>query len=209
MTEAMQMALVSAGSALLGGILGGLLSGAYQHWRDWHNRPRLQIDYEPTGANRVEASYKDDKGSFTKIYIRARVRNTGCRTAKGALVYLTALKEVHASGKTTTTSFYDSMPLAWAGWNFKPRDVPPAPGVCFYVDLMRVSERQPGLWLFSVEKLLKDQLRLQNYSGTYRFELTLTADNAEPAISEVDVHYTGDWQQLRAVSVSKPPTATR
>jgi hypothetical protein len=203
MTQTTEIALVGAGSALVGGLLGGLLSGAYQHCRDWFSRPKLQIDYKETSANKVEIAYKkDDSTDVADIYIRARVRNTGRRTAKGAQVFLTSLKEVHPSGSTTATSFHDSMPLSWAGWNFKPRDIPPASSVHFYVDLMRVSKHQPR-WFFTVENLLSSHAGLENYSGTYRFQLTLTADNAKPAICEIDVTYAKDWHSLRAVPVLK------
>jgi hypothetical protein len=84
---------------------------------------------------------------------------------------------------------------------YAPRHTP-APGVHFYVDLMRVSKHQPG-WLFCVEKLLASQAGLKDYSGTYRFQLTLTDDNAEAATCEVDVTYAKDWHNLRAVPVPK------
>src|SRR5437879_783523 len=140
MTQTIVIAVVGAGAA----IVGGLLSGAYQHCRDHFSRPKLAIDYEDTPANKVE--------TVAEVYIRARVRNIGGRMAKGAQVFLTSLKEVQTSGKTTATSLRDSMPLAWAGWKFTPRDIPPAPNVHFYVDLTRVSKHDPG-WLISVENL--------------------------------------------------------
>src|ERR1700704_4734667 len=102
MSEAWQIALIRASSALFGGLLGGLLSGAYEHWRDWYFRPQLRIDYENDGpANKIVV---DDL-----IYIRARVRNTGRRTAKGALVFLTSLEKSQPGGGVNATSFYDSM----------------------------------------------------------------------------------------------------
>jgi len=159
-------------------------------------RPELEIDYEGTAANKVEVNPRTDVTEVAEIYIRARVRNTGLQTAKGSLVYLTSLREVQASG-TTPTSFYGSGPLAWEGWEFQPRDIPQ--GVTFYVDLMKVSKHAAG-WLFSVQK---PPSSLKNYSGTYRFQLTLTADDAVPATCEVDVTYTQDWHTLRAVAVPK------
>jgi hypothetical protein len=148
MTETLEIAIVGAGAA----IAGGLLSGAYQHCRDHLSRPKLEIDYEGSAANRIETNYKRGDGTeAADVFIRARVKNTGRRTAKGAQVFLTSLKEVHPSG-TTPTTFHDSMPLAWSGWKFTPRDIPPAPNVHFFVDLMRVSKHDPG-WLLSVEQL--------------------------------------------------------
>jgi hypothetical protein len=192
------IALIGAGAA----IIGSLLSGAYQHWRDWHTRPILQIDYEETPANKVETSQKKSDGTEAgNVYIRVRVRNTGRRTAKGSLVFLTSLKEVHPSG-TTATAFFDSMPVAWPGWNFVPRDIPPAPDVHFYVDVVRVSKEQRG-WEFCVESMFTSHAALKNYSGTYRFRLMVTADNAEPSACEIDVTYDGDWHSIRALPASK------
>jgi hypothetical protein len=189
----MDAALIVAGAGAA--IAGGLLSGAYQHFRDLYEEPKLQIDYEGTDANKVETD--------NEIYIRARVRNAGRRTAKGARVFLTSLKEVQPSGTILPTSLYDSKPLAWSGWTFAPRDIPPASRVHFYVDLTRVSKHEQG-WLFSVEQLFASQTALQKYSGTYRFQLTLTADNAKPATCEIDVTYKQDWNSLRAESAPKP-----
>src|SRR5208337_1886018 len=105
------------------------------------SQPKLEIDYEGTDGNRVDAHYKKDETDVDDIYIRVRVRNLGQRTAKGSRVFLTALREVQSS-ETTTTVIYDSLTLPWAGWAFEPRDVPP--GVCFYADLMRVSRHTAG-----------------------------------------------------------------
>jgi hypothetical protein len=51
---------------------------------------------------------------------------------------------------------------------------------------MKVSKNSPG-WMISVEQLFPSQLR--EYSGTYRFQLTATADNALPVVFEIDVAY--------------------
>jgi hypothetical protein len=181
--------------------LGGLLSGAYQHRRDW--RARLQVDFPGDPANIVIVDRKKEDGAHVAIiYIRARVKNIGRRTAKGARVFLTSLKEEHRGGQITETSFNDSVALAWAGWNFSPRDLPPAAGVSFYADLVRFSKYEPG-WNFSVTRLFGNESQIRNYSGTYRCQLTLTADNAEPAIYEIDVTYEKekDWPNMRAVAV--------
>lgn len=50
MTQTMEIALVGAAAA----IVGGFVSGAYQHCRDYFSRPKLEIDYEGTAANKVE-----------------------------------------------------------------------------------------------------------------------------------------------------------
>jgi hypothetical protein len=183
--------LVAAGSA----IAGGLVTGFYEHWRDWYERPKLQLDYEGTDGNRIEADRTEAGHLISEIYIRARVRNTGRRAAKDCVVFLTAITEVHPGGKTTPTPYHDAMPLGWPGWKFSPRDIPR--GVEFYVDVMKVSKNSPG-WMISVERLFTDRLR--DYSGTYRFQLTAIADNALPVVFEIDVTYNQDWHNLRAVA---------
>jgi hypothetical protein len=132
-----------------------------------------------------------------------RVRNIGSETSKNARVFLTSLKEVHQSGVTTPTSLHDATPLPWAGWDFEPRDLPPSPEANHYVDLMRVSKHEPG-WIICAQQVFADQAKLRRYRGTYRFHVTLTADNAEPATCAVDVNYLGDWHNLRAVAAPTP-----
>jgi hypothetical protein len=176
----------------VGGLSGGLFSGAYQHLRDWLTRPQLLIDYEgKEGANQVTVS--------DTIYIRARVKNNGRQIARSCRVFWTGLEEVHPSGATTEAPFHDPLVLEWAGWSFVLLDVPA--GVSFYVDVLRVLKDQPG-WKFSVKYLFTSEEHLVDYRGTYRFHLMVTADNATPASCEIDVTYNGHWQSLRAVPVA-------
>jgi hypothetical protein len=162
------------------------------------SQPQLEVDYEGTEANKVEAHYKNGETDIDDIYIRVRVRNLGQRTAKSSRVFLTGLREITAD--TTSAAIYDSLQLPWAGWHFEPRDIPQ--GVCFYADLMRVSKHTSG-WIFSVQKKFAIRPDMEHYSGTYRFRVTVTADNAVPAVCEVDVTYKQDWHTLRAVPVQK------
>jgi hypothetical protein len=152
----------------------------------------LQIDYKGIdGANKVETE--------SDVFIRARVRNIGSETYKNARVFLTSLKEVHQSGVTTPTSLHDATPLPWAGWDFKPRDLPPSPDANHYVDLMRVSKHEPG-WIICAQQVFADHDKLKRYRGTYRFHVALCADNAILTTCGVDVSYYGDWHNLRAVA---------
>ncbi len=163
------------------------------------NQPILELDYEGTEGNRVEAHYKNkDQTDIDDIYIRVRVRNVGQRTATGARVFLTGLQEVQNSNRTRTC-VYDSLPLPWAGWTFESREIPA--GVSYYADLMRVSKHTAG-WLFSA-KMFASHAGLARYSGTYRFQVKVTADNAATAVCEVDVTYKQDWHTLSAVAVPK------
>ena len=191
MRDGLTTAIVGGGSA----IAGGFLSGAYQHLRDHFSRPVLVIDFEGGKANKETSEYKEGDRLVSEIYIRARVRNTGHRVAKGCRVYVTAICEVLASG-TTPSRLHDAKQLGWAGHDFSGLDVPR--GVDFYADVVRISKSDPG-WKFSVQRLFASQQELVHYRGTYRFYLLGTADNADPSTCEIDVTYDGDWHNLRAI----------
>ncbi len=185
MTDTMTVGLVGAGGA----IFGGLVNGVYQHVVNIATRPRLEIDYLGSkGGNFVETD--------SLIYVRARIRNTGRRIARSCRVFLTGLKEVHASGATTATAYHDSLTVAWAGWKHAPQDVPA--GVQFFADVFWVSKNDAG-WKFSTENMFDSHRHLLTYKGTYRFRLTVTADNAAPVSCEIDATYHGDWHDLRAL----------
>jgi len=191
MTNEMKLALISGGAA----VIGGLVTGFFRWAVDRFNRPRLTIDYEGGDANLVHVDYQSGNTNIANIYIRARVRNQGRRMARRCRVFLTGLEEVHPSGQTTQTSYRDSIALPWAGDQFGTRDVPR--GVEFYVDILWVSKHDPG-WRFLVETLFANYIGLQNYGGTYRFHLLVTADDADPGTCAVDVTYSGNWLNLRA-----------
>ncbi len=183
-------ALIAGAAAILGGVLGGLLSGAYQHGRDYYERPILEVDCQDTNANRVDAD--------TDIYVRARVRNVGRRLAKNTLVFLMAIYEVYPSGPKATP-FVDPMPLSWAFWSFEPRHLPK--DIPFYVDILKISKGTPG-WNLRVEHTFANYEKLRDYSGIFRFVLMATAEDALPTTCTVDINYEQDPNTLRIVSSS-------
>jgi hypothetical protein len=199
-----ELDMTDLNAALIGGgaaIVGGLLTGFYEHARHWYNRPQLCIDYVGDNANRVESEYKKEDGTTAaQVYLRARVHNRGHLTAKGCRVFLASLTEVLPAGRNPT-SFHDSKQLAWAGADFLPRDIPP--GVNFYVDIVYVSKHEPGFCFLVNPRLFASQTKLASYRGTYHFSLVVTSDNAEPATCGVDVTYLGDWNGLRGVAAGR------
>jgi hypothetical protein len=188
-------ALIAGAAGFVGAVIGGVLSGVYQHARDWYTRPILKIDYAgKSGVNVVETEIVQGPTKISDVYIRARIRNTGRRPAQNCRVYMTALHEVKGN-QLLETVFSDTKPIAWAGWDFEPRVVPN--GVDFYVDVVRVNKDVAG-WIFSVA-LFVSQETLKHYRGTYRFSLLATADGAAPTPFSVDVDYDNkDWHTLRA-----------
>lgn len=198
MKEAMEVGLLAAGAA----IAGGLLSGAYQHARDWWARPKLEIEFEKDGPpNVMQAAWKEGKSDQETefVIVRPGIRNNGKRPAVNCRVFLVALREVHPSS-VKDADFHDSMQLPWVGWSFQPKTIPPPTEVVSYLDLVRVRKNTPG-WDFAFERQLYSHQKLKGFRGTYRFRVVATADNAEPTFCEIDVDYRGDWNNLRAWKV--------
>jgi hypothetical protein len=90
--DGVTIALISGGAA----IAGGLLTGAYQHGRDYLTRPILKIDYPDDGSTLTEATYPvgegQEKRQQTRRYVRVRVQNVGKRIAQNCRVFLTDVK---------------------------------------------------------------------------------------------------------------------
>ncbi|HEX4580890.1 MAG TPA: hypothetical protein VH139_02465 [Acidobacteriaceae bacterium] len=192
------VAWISGGSAIGGGLVAGLLSGAYEHVRHWSSRPKLCLDYgEKEEASIVSVVTGTNEGNLNHLYVRVRLRNTGQRIAKHCVVYLASIEEVHESGNKAT-AFSDAMPLSWPLNDYKPRDIPN--GADFYLDLVKISKHVES-WALGVQQLYASQLPMLKFKGTYRFHLVATADNAESVKCTVDVKYAQDWNTLRAFPV--------
>ena len=192
-TEAIEVGWLAAGAA----VIGGLVSCAYQHWRDWWTRPKLSLKFDPL-SDKVETSW-DGQYPFGGIVLRASVRNQGHRPASNCRMFITDLTSVQSSGRTPT-GFRDSRQIAWAGWSFESRAIPQ--GVTFYADFIRISKHESG-WQFPFERSMAQDEPLKRYKGTYRLRLIAVADNAAPARLDIDVDYNSDWNNLRAWEPSK------
>lgn len=198
MTDVMVVAMIGAGAAIAGGVVAGLLSGAYQHLRDWLSRPKLRLDFsDASGACKIEAAWKDsDTGKVVeRVIIRASLNNVGRQSAINCQVHLYNVEEVLPGGQATPAKFYDSRPLPWAGRDFQRRDIPSV--VTHYVDIVRVRKDVSG-WDFTFERTFSSDKALRDYRGAYRFSLVVTADNAKPSYCTIDADYNGDWHNFRA-----------
>jgi hypothetical protein len=161
--------------------------------------PNLFIDFLGDETNITHAQHKWGEKLVSLVYVRVRVRNTGGAVAKGCVVYLTELKEMHPGGSTVPTAIEDSKVLPWAGWHFSPKNVPP--DGTYYADVVRISKDERG-WLFCEGDKQGYQQRLKDYLGTYRFRVMVVDENTSKASCEIDVTYNGDWHNLRATSVT-------
>ena len=185
-------------------IIGGLVSGAYQHWRDWFLRPTLRFDFRNCSANDLQSPYMphtswDEDGQQRDwLVVRASLHSEGRRTAKHCRVFLIELYEVH-DRKKTPAAFHDSVPLPWAGWEFNPRDAPPS--TTSFVDVVRF-RKDVSAWNFPFLTYSNNKASLTGYSGTYHLRIVATADNADPTYCEIAVVYEKDWHGVRAWRVS-------
>jgi hypothetical protein len=179
---------------LISGLFSGLLGRRLEAW--WF-KPILAVDFIPEeGGFRTEGSWKKDGEEYIEIYIRARVRNSGRIIAKRCRPYLVKLEEVLHSG-TPSTQLYDSLMLRWPGQDdYEPRDIPN--GVNQFFDVVGVLKNTSG-WRFACEKPFPLSSTLSTYRGTYRFTVLVTGDGVIPAGRKIDVTYSGDWNNLRAV----------
>jgi hypothetical protein len=186
--------LIAAGSA----ILGGILSGAYQHIRDYFERPQLKIDYEGTEGNKVVSKYKMGDTEIEEIFVRAKIANKGRRIAKNCKVYVNSIKEI-VNTKEQNTLFLDARQLSWPRNDYTARDIPR--GITCCVDIVGI-RKDISEWRFKINNnLYASEEPMKSFRGTYRFELIATAENAKPFPHKIDVTYDGDWHQLRAASV--------
>jgi hypothetical protein len=163
----------------------------------WWRRPILTIDFKNLEDNNVPVQYKYQGKDVEEIVYRARLTNGGWDTAKNCRVFLTSIKEVINTNEVKT-NYHDSKPLSWPGWKFEPRDIPH--NIVFYIEVVGVFKHEAG-WNFKINQ--REEIpRMRTFSGTYRFQLTATADNAKPKSCEIDVTYpnkeVSDWEQLRA-----------
>jgi hypothetical protein len=198
MNDELKIALVG----MAGGVIGGGVSGVYQHVREWLTRPRLSVDYETDKAHFVDFDYVKPNGhDISAVYVRVRIRNLGWGVAKDCRVFLTRLEEVRQSRATPTaatpTALNEALVLGWpGGTNFEPQDIPRGPH--FYADVVSVSKLTPD-WRFAVREMHANYLeKLPTFRGTYRFHVLVTCDDAVPVQCKIDVAYDGDWHNFRA-----------
>lgn len=190
-TDTIQAAWIGAMAALIGSVVGALLTVFSQSVISWWTRPKLVLEFDQS-IDRAQTSWTGES-PFDGFNLRVSVRNIGRRSALGTRVYIAGMHAVHASG--LTHSLRDSRQVSWAGWSFEPRSV--QRGITFYADFVRISKVTSG-WQFTFSERMALDEDLESYKGTYRFDLLAVADDAEPARLKVDVDYNGDWHNVRA-----------
>jgi hypothetical protein len=184
--------------SLIVSLISGLFSGFFgRRLEEWWFKPRLIVDFiSKDGGFCTKGKWREGDKEIIEIHIRARVRNLGNSVAKQCRPYLIKLEEVHPSGRTTPTTFFDSLVLRWPGRDYDPRDIPR--GTDQFFDVVAVLKNESG-WRFTFRERFTSHAELPNYRGTYRFTVLVTGDGVKPSGRKIDVTYHGDWHNLRAV----------
>jgi hypothetical protein len=187
----------------LSAIAGGLVTGAYDSFRDWVMRPKLVLDFDGEGRGFIPLSERRVDGALIEEkWLRIKLTNDGRRVARECQVYLVNVEELH-EGHRRTTSYTDARPLFWPGYPREcgPRALPPS--VSFFADVASVQKTIPG-WNFHIKGgLYQSEKIIGGYTGTYRLTMLATADNAKPVSAEVDVRYEHQWDTFRAFTAPR------
>lgn len=202
-SETLKAAWIGVGGAVIGGIVGGLLTILSQCFLEYVRRPVLSINFKDDDYHKVESKHPmSPEGTATFMYIRVRVCNKkGRQVAKECRLFLADLEMVSPTGETAPTAFLGSRQLAWAGFKSVPLDLPS--GLEIYADVVRFLKSSPSWGIFSFEHFSSES-RLNDYKGTYRLHIVATSDNAEPATLVLDITYNGDWDNIEIKVVPAP-----
>ncbi len=180
-------------------IIGGLLAGGVPIFISWWLRPILKIEFDDSKPLFIVDKDFDEAGKRVfRRYVTAKLINNGATTANNCRVYLKSIQSVHNNGVTKPTEFDGAFQLAWPGWQFDGRQLPP--GLRIPVELVSVDKSNEG-WLFMFKGAWPDPESMRTFKGIYRFCLVAIGDNAGKCTRIIDVEYHGKWDDLRATCV--------
>jgi hypothetical protein len=179
-------------------LVGGAVGYFWKEHREKKRRPKLAARIEPNRGSVVDPPMitPDGQSTGSARYVRLKVKNVGQRIAKdcrGVLVQVE--KKDHDSYRET--SYTDAIQLTWAYAQGEKRhegkDL--IKEVDNYLDLCEVK---------SWENVLRPQLvtRSSRYQdlfkepGTYRLTVQLSAEEADPVLTQIILTWHGEWKTL-------------
>lgn len=177
-------------------IVGGMLAGGLPLLVSWWRGPVLDIEFEDRFiADKDYTEKTAEKSALVhRRYVIVKLTNRGRATATNCRVYLTKIEAVNA-GVAKPTYYDGADQLAWPGWRFDARELPPS--LRLPVEIVSVDKSNEG-WLFMIDAFIPEWESMRTLKGTYRFHLVATADNAKPKSRMIDINYSGDWHHLSA-----------
>jgi hypothetical protein len=172
--------------ALTGVILGWGLNILSRRFEEAWFGAKLVIDGEEAPGRRDETA--------DKVYLRFSVRNTRERhLCKNCRAYLVELHKI-SDGKVISENLLpDSFQLPWAGYDFKPRDIPAR--VAQYVNIVCISKTAPGWEFLTYPGFYESLSFVKEHRGTYRVTVVVAGDGATPQTKQINIDYNGDWEK--------------
>jgi hypothetical protein len=165
----------------------------YTIWRDQWKRPKLLLsfDNERDVKSQVNTVGRINIPSSTlSRWLRVRVRNANRRRiAKNCRAFLIGIEEVE-SGEDKFPN--DVRQLRWMhDHSDPPSERELLPGVNHWVDVAAAIDGQNALSVCTFPPWVLES------PGDYVFSVQVSAEDADPAVVRVQVHWDGTWQSLQ------------
>jgi hypothetical protein len=190
-----------AGKELAAAVVGGLTAAIAPEAARFLTRANLTKDPNSLGAgryvdSRLQLSVDGRTTNTVGRYVQIPIRNVGSAPAKGARAYLAqASYRKDASASWTSVGSDEPIPLEWGGIGDTEIVIPA--GIVHYVNVVRGVQlpRRNALQVCapSVPFALSDKLEEH---GCYKFDIVVTAENAEPHRVSIAVQWLGTSTDL-------------
>jgi hypothetical protein len=143
-------------------------------------------------------------GGYTQecVFVRVRVHNLTSRMARNCCVYLTAIRKQTENGRFVPTEYCDSIPLCWS-YDQNPTQIIDVPGgVNRHVDVFKTVKGSSALTPSFITIPFMYSEDFFSKQGTYRYQITLTADELPAERIEIEVQWKGGWDDFCARQVT-------
>ena len=187
---------------LIGGIGGSAFTLMVEFVRAFRNRPRLVIKFasEPQYVTKTPIGATGDSPTLNNfgIWIRARLKNEGSSVARNCRAFVTNIVVEQYSGHRLIYENEDAIPMKWSlRANDEKIDLPP--DITQFVDICHVLETEPDK-LHSDARILPFRLLpFWQLPGKYKVTVVVTADETEPASTEVCFYWAGHYDRIKAI----------
>jgi hypothetical protein len=172
--------------------IGTLALVGYAILQDYLKRPKLLLSFDNEQDVKSQLNTVGLDPSVLSRWLRVRVKNANRRkAAKNCRAFLIGIEKVGPESKSEDMFPNDVRPLVWT---HDPTGKPSArdllPGVVHWVDIVGTIDGQNAL---AVQVQPAWSL---NTPGDYMFTVQVSAEDADPAVIKIRVHWDGTWQSL-------------
>jgi len=177
--------------------VGTLAVVVYAIFQDYWKRPKLRLSFENNRDVKSQSNTVGLDPSALSRWLRVRVVNANRRkAAKNCRAFLVGIQRVGSEANGMDMFPNDVRPLIWThdpSGCASARDL--LPGVAHWVDAAATVDNSKVL-----------SVRVQpawslNDAGDYVFTVQVSAEDTDPAVIKVRVHWDGTWQSLSGQQV--------